>query len=58
MNFLLCDVYYKYVEILSTADKMSYIIVFNAFFVVGVTGDPRGAVDHFCDYQLFQTVAL
>lgn len=54
MNFSLCDAYY--VEILLTADKFSCINLFNAFFVVGVTGDPQGAVDHFCDYQLFQTV--
>ena len=43
---------FYYDEILFTADKVGCIIM----WVSPVT--PRGAVDHFCDYQFFQTAVL
>ena len=43
-HFLLCDTYY--VE-LSITDKLRCIIMFNAFILLEVTSDPRGAEMHF-----------
>lgn len=51
INFSLCDAYYD--EILFPANNMSYKIIFEAFFVVGVTGDPHGAVGNYYDFLFF-----
>ena len=52
MNFSLCDAYY--VEILFAANKMSYKIMLEAFFVVRATDDPHDVADNYYDCPFFK----
>jgi hypothetical protein len=52
VNFSLCDAYY--VEILFAANKMSYKITLEVFFVVKATDDPHGVVHNYYDCLFFK----